>query len=138
MKFECHKVEELRQIGSEIISHFADRRVFALYGNMGSGKTTLTKEFCSILNSVDVVTSPTFAIINEYLTENNEYLYHFDCYRLKNKNEFSDIGGVDYFYSGYYCFVEWPQIIEEFLPEDTIKIFIEVDENTMTRTITVQ
>ena len=105
---------------------------------MGAGKTTLTKALCDVLNVVDTVNSPTFAIINEYITDNNQNVYHFDCYRLKNSNEFLEIGGDDYFYTGYYCFVEWPQIIEEYLPDDCVKISISVDETTLQRTITVE
>lgn len=96
---------------------------------MGAGKTTVTKAFCDILHVVDVVNSPTFAIINEYITDDGDSVFHFDCYRLKDKKEFFDIGGEDYFYSGSYCFVEWPQLIEEHLPADCVKITITVDDN---------
>lgn len=138
MQFTCNKTEELKTIAAQIINSFPENRVFPIFGKMGAGKTTLTKALCDVLNVVDTVNSPTFAIINEYITDNNQNVYHFDCYRLKNSNEFLEIGGDDYFYTGYYCFVEWPQIIEEYLPDDCVKISISVDEITLQRTITVE
>ncbi len=136
MRFICDNTDQLEDIAQKIINEYPDARVFPIYGKMGAGKTTLTKRLCDALGVVDVVNSPTFAIINEYMTDNEDAVYHFDCYRLKNQDEFTDIGGSDYFYSGNYCFVEWPQIIEDYLPDNCIKISIEVDENTLQRTIT--
>ncbi len=129
MKIVCNSLEELDNIAKTILTNCKDKKVFALYGKMGSGKTTLTKSFCKVLNVIDVVNSPTFAIINEYITDQNDSVYHFDCYRLKNISEFLDIGGEEYFYSDSYCFIEWPQIIEDLLPEDCIKVYIEEDNN---------
>ena len=137
MKFICDNITELSSIAKNIIEAFPEKRVFPLYGKMGAGKTTLTKELCDALHVIDTVNSPTFAIINEYLTHDDQHIYHFDCYRLKNINEFVDIGGVDYFYSGNYCFIEWPQIIDSLLPEDCIKINIEVADNNKQRIITI-
>ncbi|MGI6719100.1 MAG: tRNA (adenosine(37)-N6)-threonylcarbamoyltransferase complex ATPase subunit type 1 TsaE [Bacteroidales bacterium] len=130
MKIVCNSLNELDNVAKTILTNCKDKKVFALYGKMGAGKTTLTKSFCKVLNVIDVVNSPTFAIINEYLTDQNNNVYHFDCYRLKNVSEFLDIGGEEYFYSDNYCFIEWPQIIEDLLPEDCIKVYIEVDDTT--------
>lgn len=135
MQFISNNPEDLKDIARSIIESYPESRVFPIYGEMGAGKTTLTKELCNVLNVIDIVNSPTFAIINEYITDKKESVYHFDCYRLKNVNEFLDIGGCDYFFSGNYCFIEWPQIVEDYLPDDCVKIFIEVDDDTQVRTI---
>ncbi len=105
--------------------------VIAFYGEMGRGKTTLIKQICSKLGVTDEVTSPTFAIINEYSTNNDNLLYHFDFYRLKDIQEALNIAVEDYFYSGNYCFLEWPEIIEPILPENYLKIEIKEINNTV-------
>jgi len=94
---------------------------------MGAGKTTLIKVLCHKLGVTDIVQSPTFAIINEYLTPVGESIYHFDFYRIKKAEEAMDIGYEDYIYSGDYCFIEWPELIGGLLPPDAIKVFIEGD-----------
>ncbi len=100
-------------------------KIIAFYGQMGSGKTTFIKALCKILNVKDNVVSPTFAIINEYATDNGGFVYHFDFYRINKLQEALDIGVQDYFYSGNYCFMEWPEIVEPLLPENTLKVNIE-------------
>lgn len=101
-------------------------RVFAFYGKMGAGKTTFTKALCDVLGVDDVVNSPTFAIVNEYHSEVlGSPVYHFDFYRIKRLEEAFDIGVDDYFYSGAPCFVEWPELVEELLPEETVRVEIE-------------
>jgi tRNA threonylcarbamoyladenosine biosynthesis protein TsaE len=99
-----------------------DAHVFAFYGKMGAGKTTFVKAICEELGVEDVITSPTFAIINEY--EGDETIYHFDFYRIKKLEEVYDMGYEDYFYSGALCFIEWPELIEEILPDDAVRVSI--------------
>jgi tRNA threonylcarbamoyladenosine biosynthesis protein TsaE len=106
-----------------------DHSVFAFYGKMGAGKTTFIKAVCEELGVEDVINSPTFSIINEYRSEKSgELIYHFDFYRIRKLSEARDIGVEDYFYSGALCLIEWPEIIEPLLPDDTVRITI--DENT--------
>ena len=102
-----------------------DGKVFAFYGKMGAGKTTFIKALCEVLGVEDVITSPTFAIINEYTDGNDDPIYHFDFYRIKKLEEVYDMGYEDYFYSGNLCLLEWPELIEEVLPENVIKVTIE-------------
>jgi tRNA threonylcarbamoyladenosine biosynthesis protein TsaE len=101
---------------------------FAFFGEMGVGKTTFIKAICTQLNVIDTVTSPTFAIINEYHTKNNEKVFHFDFYRIKNTAEVFDIGYEDYFYSDHYCFIEWPELIDGLLPDGFVKVSIVKNE----------
>ena len=109
----------------EFIANMGDSRVFAFYGKMGAGKTTFIKAICEALGVDDVITSPTFAIINEYTSGEGESIYHFDFYRIKKLDEVYDMGYEDYFYSGCLCLIEWPELIEEVLPEDAVKVSIE-------------
>ena len=102
--------------------------MFAFYGKMGAGKTTFIKAICEELGVDDVITSPTFAIINEY-SGKDETIYHFDFYRIKKLEEVYDMGYEDYFYSGALCFIEWPELIEEVLPEDAVKVQITEKED---------
>ena len=99
--------------------------VIAFYGKMGAGKTTFIKAICEELGVEDVITSPTFAIVNEYSLPSQEALYHFDFYRIKKLEEVYDMGYEDYFYSGNLCLIEWPELIEELLPEDALRVTIE-------------
>ena len=99
--------------------------VIAFYGKMGAGKTTFIKAICEELGVEDVITSPTFAIVNEYSLPSQEALYHFDFYRIKKLEEVYDMGYEDYFYSGNLCLIEWPELIEELLPENALRVTIE-------------
>ena len=108
----------------KLLDTFHSSRVFAFYGNMGTGKTTFIKAICHELGVTDIVQSPTFSIINEYKTKTGEPIYHFDFYRIKSIAEVFDIGYEDYLYSGNYCFMEWPELIEPLLPEDTVRVRI--------------
>lgn len=101
-------------------------RVFAFEGQMGAGKTTLVKHLCEAMGTSDVVNSPTFAIVNVYDVQQpyRGEVYHFDCYRLKNMREAMDVGAEEYLYSGNYCFIEWPEKIEQLLPDDTVYVTI--------------
>ena len=122
--FICHSLEELDTIANAIITEFRNNRIFAFHGNMGVGKTTLIKRICKQLGVKEVANSPTFAIVNEYTYVDNQSIYHFDFYRLKNAAEAFDIGLEEYLASDAYCFMEWPEIVEAYLPEDTIAVYI--------------
>ncbi len=122
-------VKALKQVAEELISAFPQQRVFAFYGKMGAGKTTFIQSVCRVLGTNDNVTSPTFALINEYKTSDLSSIFHFDFYRIKNIEEAFDLGYEDYLYSGQYCFIEWPEKIEPLLPEHVVEVNIEVDED---------
>ncbi len=122
-------VREIKAATREIIDLMGTDRIFAFYGDMGSGKTTLIKSICKQLKVIDNVSSPTFALINEYETEDHGLIFHFDFYRIKKIEELYDIGYEDYFYSGQYCFIEWPEKAEELLPSGIRKIYIGVNED---------
>jgi len=124
MELRINSLEEIQQAAKEFIAAMGDNTVFAFYGPMGVGKTTFTKALCEQLGVDDTVTSPTFAIINEYRSQSNELIYHFDFYRIKKLEEVYDMGYEDYFYSGALCFIEWPELIEELLPLDAVKVTI--------------
>jgi len=110
-------------------------KVFAFYGKMGAGKTTFIKAICEELGVKEVITSPTFAIVNEYTTEpDGESIFHFDFYRIKKLEEVYDMGYEDYFYSGALCFLEWPELIDDLLPEDAVKVTIKANDDG-TRTV---
>jgi len=135
LKLICENVHSLDSAASRILNTFSENRVFALFGKMGAGKTTFIKAFCRRLHVKDIVNSPTFAIVNEYLNTNGESIYHFDFYRLKKESEAIDIGYEEYVYSGCYCFMEWPEMIENLLPEGYVSIRLETDDETDVRTI---
>jgi len=113
----------------QFIKLFDRYSVFAFYGNMGAGKTTFIKAICEILGVKESVNSPTFSIINEYEAADGRILYHFDCYRINKLQEAMDLGAEDYFYSGKICFIEWPEKIEELLPDSTVKVNIQEVED---------
>jgi tRNA threonylcarbamoyladenosine biosynthesis protein TsaE len=117
--------EELAGIALRLLKTFPGARIFAIYGAMGAGKTTLIKALCKMLNVKTEVQSPTFSIINEYFTIQGEPVYHFDFYRIRKIDEVYDIGYEEYFFSGAYCFLEWPELVEALLPEGCIRIKIE-------------
>ena len=130
MQIKIQDIDHIREAAREFISHIGDRRVFAFYGKMGAGKTTFVKAVCEELGVEDVITSPTFAIVNEYtLTSNPSSLtsniFHFDFYRIKKLEEVYDMGFEDYFYSGSLCFIEWPELVEDILPDDAVRVTIE-------------
>ena len=128
----------IHQAAKEFIALMDDRTVFAFHGNMGAGKTTFIKAICEELGVKDVINSPTFAIINEYRSEETgELIYHFDFYRVNKIAEAQDIGTEDYFYSGALCFIEWPEKIEELLPFDVVNVSI-IENPDNTRTVTVE
>lgn len=126
-------LSELPEAATQILEEAEGNRIFLFYANMGMGKTTLIKEICKQLGVDENVSSPTFSIVNEYEAEGKK-IYHFDFYRLKDEHEAFDLGYEEYFYSGNYCFVEWPDKIENLLPEDAVSVYIKgnnEDERTI-------
>ncbi|WP_340112189.1 tRNA (adenosine(37)-N6)-threonylcarbamoyltransferase complex ATPase subunit type 1 TsaE [Maribellus mangrovi] len=122
-------IDELQSVAEELVSAFSADRVFAFYGKMGAGKTTFIQSICRVLGSEDNVTSPTFALINEYNTDQLESIFHFDFYRIKELEEAYDLGYEDYIYSGSYCLIEWPEMIEPLLPDNIVEVKIEVQDD---------
>lgn len=123
MEIIIQDLEHINEAAQQFIENIGDHTVFAFYGKMGAGKTTFIKAICEALGVDDVITSPTFAIVNEYTAEDGP-VYHFDFYRIKKLEEVYDMGFEDYFYSGALCLIEWPELIEEVLPEDAVKVSI--------------
>lgn len=121
-------LNKIADAAKDFVAQIGDRRVFAFYGSMGAGKTTFIKAVCEELGVTDAVTSPTFAIVNEYNSAHGP-VYHFDFYRINRVAEVMDLGFDDYAYSGNICLMEWPELIEELLPDDTVKVFVEVQED---------
>ena len=124
MEIKINDISSIGEAARDFIKEIGDRRVFAFYGKMGAGKTTFIKAVCEELGVEDVITSPTFAIVNEYGLPTGESLFHFDFYRIKKLEEVYDMGYEDYFYSGALCFIEWPELIEEVLPDDAVRVTI--------------
>lgn len=120
--------DRIAEAARQFVAHIGRRRVFAFYGGMGAGKTTFIKAICRELGVTDTVTSPTFAIVNEYSSARGP-VYHFDFYRIKDTAEVMDLGFEDYAYSGHLCLMEWPELIEDLLPEDTVSVRIEARED---------
>lgn len=131
---QINDIENIHEAAREFINQIGDARVFAFYGKMGAGKTTFIKAICEELGCQDVITSPTFAIVNEYSSDTTP-IYHFDFYRIKKLEEVYDMGYEEYFYSGALCLIEWPELIEEILPEDAVHVNINEQEDG-SRTIT--
>ena len=127
MEIKINNINEINMAARQFVDAMGNNSVFAFYGKMGAGKTTFIKAVCEQLGVTDVINSPTFAIVNEYLDGSGEPIYHFDFYRIKRHQEVLDIGYEDYIYSGNICFMEWPELIEELLPEDAVKVTIEED-----------
>lgn len=126
MEIKIQSLDHIHEAAREFIAAMGDNTVLSLYGKMGAGKTTFVKALCQELGVEDVVTSPTFAVINEYRSDiAGELIYHFDFYRIKKLEEVYDMGYEDYFYSGALCFIEWPELVEELLPGNTVKVTIE-------------
>ncbi len=121
-------LEELPRVARQIVQFMGNSRFVAFYGSMGSGKTTLIKEICHQLGVENVVTSPTFALVNEYVSTESK-IFHFDLYRINKIEELYDIGYEEYFYSGRYCFVEWPELAESLLPEDIVRLVISATDD---------
>ncbi|EFB93158.1 tRNA (adenosine(37)-N6)-threonylcarbamoyltransferase complex ATPase subunit type 1 TsaE [Prevotella bivia] len=133
MEIKISKLEEINEAAKLFISAISKDNVFAFYGKMGAGKTTFIKAICEELGVEDVITSPTFAIVNEYTDGKGSPIYHFDFYRIKKLDEVYDMGYADYFDSGNLCFLEWPELIEDLLPENVVKVTIEETEGSCRR-----
>ena len=126
MELTIKGADGIRAAAKTFVRNMPRCSVFAFYGEMGAGKTTFIKAICRELGVSDAVTSPTFAIINEYSSERTcDPIYHFDFYRVKRIEEAYDMGCEEYFYSGALCFIEWPEIIESLLPADAARVTIE-------------
>ena len=129
-EIKIQSLEQIHEAARQFIEAVGENTVFAFYGKMGAGKTTFIKAVCEELGVTDTVTSPTFAIVNEYRSDTTgELIYHFDFYRIKKLEEVYDMGYEDYFYCGAVCFIEWPELIEELLPDDAVKVTIEERES---------
>jgi tRNA threonylcarbamoyladenosine biosynthesis protein TsaE len=143
MEIKINSLDSIREAARQFIDGIGQHRVFAFYGSMGAGKTTFVKAICEELGVDDVITSPTFAIINNYELRDTNYevgirnsefgipqdIFHFDFYRIKKLEEVYDMGYEDYFYSGALCFIEWPELIEEILPDDAVRVSISEQED---------
>lgn len=128
-QMRCSNIGGLDEVAAEMLRLYPEERIFALSGPMGAGKTTFIQAVCRQLGVGDNVNSPTFSIVNEYLTTSNESVFHFDLYRLRKPEELMDIGYEEYFYSGAYCFIEWPELAESLLPGEGVMVSVEVEDD---------
>lgn len=128
MKIFIKDKRHLSVAAKQLLEQSGDKKIFAFYGSMGAGKTTIIKAICESLGAVDLVSSPTFTLVNEYKTAGGESIFHIDFYRIKKQEEVYDFGIEEYLTGDSYCFMEWPELIEEILPEETVKVRISVDE----------
>jgi tRNA threonylcarbamoyladenosine biosynthesis protein TsaE len=126
----------LPSAAKKLLSSFKDSRIFAFYGSMGAGKTTIIKAVCRELGATDIVSSPTFTLVNEYLTSDGKSIYHIDFYRIRKQEEVFDFGIEEYLTGKSYCFLEWPELVEELLPEETLKVRIHIG-NDEERTLAI-
>lgn len=137
MEIKINGIEGLEEAAKTFVNTMGERSVFAFYGKMGAGKTTFIKALCKALGIEDIVNSPTFALVNEYRSDTTgELVYHFDFYRINKIEEVYDMGYEDYFYSGAICLIEWPELIEDLLPEDAVRVDI-VENADGSRTLTL-
>jgi tRNA threonylcarbamoyladenosine biosynthesis protein TsaE len=119
----------LTSAAKQILKYSGDNRIFAFYGSMGAGKTTIIKSICEVLGAIDIINSPTFTLVNEYKTADGESLYHIDFYRIRKQEEVFDFGIEEYLTGDSYCFMEWPELVEDILPTGMIRVRIAVGEN---------
>lgn len=129
MRIEINHISEINNAAKQFIEQIGDQTVIALYGAMGAGKTTFIKAVCEELGVTETITSPTFAIVNEYKSGDGSPIYHFDFYRINKLEEVYDFGYEDYFYNGNLCFIEWPELIESLLPDNCLKLKISETES---------
>lgn len=127
-KWTLVSLQQLPAIGLELLKRFPDQKIWLFYGEMGAGKTTLIKKICEGLGVEDIMSSPTFTVVNEYLDQTGRKVFHFDFYRVKNELEAVEIGVDEYFYSGNYCFIEWPERIQSLLPTQHLAIEINAED----------
>ena len=129
MKIVVNCISELNEISQSIINRIGDKDIICFYGQMGVGKTTLIKVLCEKLGVKDNVSSPTFSIVNEYVSLDGESIFHFDFYRMEKEEEAFDMGYEDYFYNGDLCLIEWPEKVKSIIPEDIMRIDIIKNKN---------
>ena len=129
MKIRITSLDNIREAAKAFLAGMGTSKVVAFYGKMGAGKTTFIKAICEELGVEDVITSPTFALVNEYTAGNGALVYHFDFYRIKRLDEVYDMGYEDYFYGGNLCLLEWPELIEDILPDDAMRVSITEQED---------
>lgn len=135
--YTCREENQLPEIAENILSNYPNQKIFIFRGDLGAGKTTLIKALCRSLQVTNATNSPSFAIINEYIDKNNQSIFHFDFYRINSIQEAFDIGYEEYLYSGKYCFIEWPEMIESLLPETYVEIVINWEPKENVRKIFV-
>lgn len=128
-KIEISSLDQIREAAAKFVKLMGEKKVYVFYGKMGAGKTTFIKAICEELGVTDVINSPTFAIINEYEDGKGQPIYHFDFYRINKEEEAFDFGYEDYFYSGNVCFIEWPEMVANLIPQDAIEVHIEEKED---------
>lgn len=136
LEIKIKSLDGIADAARQFVDAMGENKVFAMFGPMGVGKTTFVKAVCEILGVEDTITSPTFAIVNEYRANTGDQIFHFDFYRIRKVEEVYDMGYEDYVYSGAVCFLEWPELIEELLPEDAVRVTLSEEEDG-TRTITL-
>ena len=136
LEIKIKSLDGIADAARQFVDAMGENKVFAMFGPMGVGKTTFVKAVCEILGVEDTITSPTFAIVNEYRTNTGDQIFHFDFYRIRKVEEVYDMGYEDYVYSGAVCFQEWPELIEELHPEDAVRVTLSEEEDG-TRTITL-
>ena len=136
LQLESNSLEDLGELAKQIVN-LTDLKVFAFYGEMGAGKTTLIKKIVEVLGSNDEVSSPTFSLVNEYFSETTGTIYHFDFYRIESEDEVFDIGYEDYLYTSHYCFIEWPEKIANLLPSSHVKVTIKDQESKRLITLSI-
>lgn len=129
MKIIISNKSRLTEAAGRFIKKTGGSRIFAFYGEMGAGKTTIIRYICKALGSTDIATSPTFTIVNEYKVPGGDSIYHIDLYRIRKLAEIFDFGIEEYLSGRSYCFIEWPEIAEDILPADAVKVRISVDNN---------
>lgn len=129
MKFIAKSIKDLDQISKELLKLFGNNKVILFNGEMGAGKTTLIKQLCKKIGVIENTSSPTFSIVNEYKTDDNKSVYHFDFYRIESEQEAMDFGYEDYFFSNSFCFIEWSEKIPNLIPENHQVISIEIDND---------
>lgn len=121
--------KHLHSAARELLKLYGKNKIYAFYGGMGAGKTTIIKAICEELGAIDIISSPTFTLVNEYKTASGETIYHIDFYRIKKQEEVFDFGVEEYLTGDAWCFMEWPGLVEEILPPETVNVSITVDDN---------
>jgi tRNA threonylcarbamoyladenosine biosynthesis protein TsaE len=129
MKIFIENKSQLSTAVKKLLKFAGEKKIFAFYGSLGAGKTTIIKAVCKVLDVTDIVTSPTFTLVNEYKTSGGDPIYHIDFYRIKKKEEVFDFGVEDYLSGDSYCFIEWPELVEDVLPTGIVRIRITTEEN---------